>query len=51
MLANQTECSRLEQRFGIKFLMAGKGKTYEIYRRMYKVYGKTYFSKKCLQTG
>ena len=34
MQANQTECSRLEEVFVIKFSAAGKWKSCEIYRRM-----------------
>ena len=30
----KSECTRFEQRSLIKFLMAKKGKSYEIYRRM-----------------
>ena len=46
MVANQTECSRLEQRSIIKFLVADKRKPYEIYRLMCDVYRKAYFSQK-----
>ena len=44
MVANQTECSRLEQKSVIKFLLVGKGKLCEIYRRMRDVYGETCFN-------
>ena len=50
MVANQTECARLEQRSVIKFLKTGKCKTCENYKRMYDVYGKACFSQKeCLE--
>ena len=39
-MSNQTECSRLEQRSVIKFLVAEKCKPCEIYRRIYDVYTK-----------
>ena len=48
MVTNQRECSRLEQRYGIKSLMAEKGKLYEIYRRMYDTYREACFSPKNL---
>ena len=38
MTANQTECSRFEQRSVIKFLVAEKCKPCEIYRRICNVY-------------
>ena len=44
MMANQTKYSRLEQRSIIKFLIAGKGKSYEIYIRMCDVYKEVCFS-------
>ena len=34
MVANQTDCSRFEQKFVIKFFVAEKCKPCEIYRRM-----------------
>ena len=34
MVANQTACSRVEQKFVIKFLLAEKSKPCEIYPRM-----------------
>ena len=37
MAINQTDCSRLEKRSFIKFLVAEKCKTCEMYRRMYDV--------------
>ena len=50
--ANQTDCSRLEQRFVIKFMLAEKCKSCEDYGRMCYVHGETYFSQKnYLQTG
>ena len=39
MPENKTECSWLEQRSVMKFLLAEKYKPCEIYRRMYDVYG------------
>ena len=45
-MANQTECSRHEQRSVIKFLLAEKCKQYELYRRMCDVYGEACFRKK-----
>ena len=38
MAANQTECTRLELGFVIKFLAAEKCKLCEIYRRMCEAY-------------
>ena len=46
MEANQIECSRLEQRSVIKFMVMEKCKPCEIYRRMCDVYEKAIFSKK-----
>ena len=46
MLANQTKCSRLEQRSIIKFLVVERYKPYEIYRRMCDVYGEACFDEK-----
>ena len=46
MVANQTECTRLEQSSLIKFLVAEKFKPCEIYRRMCDVYRETCFSHK-----
>ena len=43
MMANQTEYSRLEQRFVIKFLVAKKCKPCEIYRKMCDVYREVCF--------
>ena len=45
MAANQTECSRIEQKFVIKVLVAEKCKLCEIYR-MCNVYRKACFSQK-----
>ena len=45
MVTNKTECSKLEQRSVIKFLVAEKCKPYEIYKSMY-VYSEEYFSRK-----
>ena len=44
MAANQTDCSRLEQKSFIKCLHAEKCKPSEIYRKMSDVYGEAYFS-------
>ena len=46
MVANETDCSSLEQKSVIKFLVIGKCKPWEIYRRMCDVYGEDCFSKK-----
>ena len=46
MLANQIECFRLEQISVIKFLLAEKCKSYEIYRRIYDVKREAYFREK-----
>ena len=46
MVANQTESTRLEQRLIIKFLVAGKNKPCEIYRRMCDVCKEACFNKK-----
>ena len=43
-MANQTEYSRLEQRSLMKFLVAEKCKPYEIYKRIYDVYGEACFN-------
>ena len=43
MMANQTECSQLEQRSAIKFLVAEKDKSSEIFRRICDVYKKAHF--------
>ena len=45
MVANQTQCSKFQQRSIMKFLVADKYKPCEIYRRMYYVYGEACFSK------
>ena len=45
MVANQTDCSRLEQRSIIKFLMA-KCKPCEIYQRICDVYGEVHSNQK-----
>ena len=45
MVANQTECSRFEQRSVIKFLVAEKCKTWEIYRSVFDVYEEACFNK------
>ena len=47
MAANQIQCSRLEQKSIIKFLVAEKCQP-EICWRMCDVYGEACFSKKCL---
>ena len=46
MVANQTACSKLEQRSVIKVLVTEKGKPSEIYRRMCDAYGEASFSQK-----
>ena len=46
MVANQTECSKLEQRSVINFFVAEKCKSCEIYERMYDVHGEAYFCQK-----
>ena len=46
MAANQTECSRLEQRSAITFFGTEKYKPCEIYRRTCDMYGKSCFSQK-----
>ena len=51
MVANQTEYSRLEQRSVIKYLVTEKYKLYEIYRRMWDVYGEACFSPKKFTNG
>ena len=53
MVMNQTECSSLEQRSVIKFLLTEKCKSCEIYRKMCDVYGEVCFNlkKRCLQMG
>ena len=48
MVANQ--CSRLEQRSVMKFLVPEKYKPCEIYRRMCDVYGKLFLGKKNMFT-
>ena len=45
-MVNRTECSWLEQKSVIKFLVAEKCKPCEIYRRMCDVYRKACFSQK-----
>ena len=50
MTANQTQSTRLEQRFVIKFMVAEKCKPCEIYSRMGDVYIEGNLNpKKCLQ--
>ena len=46
MVWNQTECSKLEQRSVIKFLVAEKCKPCEIYRKMCNVHGEACFNEK-----
>ena len=48
---DKSECSRLEQRSVIKFLVADKCKPCEIYRRMCDVYWEACFSQKSLKNG
>ena len=43
MLANQTEGSKLEQKFVIKLSVAEKSKPCEIYRRMRDVHEENFF--------
>ena len=50
VVANQTECSRLEQRSVIKFLVAEKCNPCETYRKMYDVFRETYFIEKKMFT-
>ena len=45
-MADQTECSKLEQWSVIKFLLAEKYKPNRIDRRMCDAYGQAYFNKK-----
>ena len=49
MAANQIECSRLEQRSVIRYLVAEKYKPGEFY--MCDLYREACFVKKCLQMG
>ena len=51
MTANQTECSRLEQRFVIIFLVAEKCKPCEIYKRTCDVYQEACFGQKMFTNG
>ena len=51
MAANETQCSRIEQRSLIKFLLAEKCKPREIYRRICDVYGEACFSQKMFTSG
>ena len=51
IVANQTECSRLEQRSVIKFLLAEKCKPCEIYTRMCIVYREAWLSQRLLTNG
>ena len=52
MVINQTECSRLEQRSVVKFLVAEKCKLGEFFRRMCDVDRETCFSQQnSLQIG
>ena len=44
MAASQTECSSLEQRSVIKFLLAKMCKPCEVYKRMCHVYGEACFN-------
>ena len=44
MAENQIECTKLEQRSVIKFLLTEKCKPCEIYRTMSDVYGEACFS-------
>ena len=49
MAANHTQCSTFEQRSVIRFMLAEKCKSCEIYRRMSDVYGETLFSQRNIQ--
>ena len=50
MVTDQTKCSRLEQRFVIKFLMVDQRKPCDIYSIICDVYGKVCLSeKKCFK--
>ena len=51
MAAIQKECSRIEQKFVIKVLMAEKGKPCEIFRRICGVYGEDSFHQKMFANG
>ena len=51
MVANPTECSKLEQRSVMKFLMAEKHKACEIHRRMCDVYEEACLSQKMFING
>ena len=51
MVANLIECSKLEQRSVIKFLLVEKCKSYEIYRRIHAVYREACFSQKMFTNG
>ena len=44
MTVNQTDCSKLEERSVITFLVAEKCKPCEIYRRISDVYGEACFN-------
>ena len=46
METNQTECSRFEQRYVIKFLLTKKCKQCEIYKRKCDMYREVCFSEK-----
>ena len=48
MVENQTECSILEQRSLIKFLVTDMCKPWDIYRRMCDEYRETYFNQNSL---
>ena len=50
-MENQKKYSRLKQRSAIKFLLAEKRKTCEIYRRICDVLGETYFCKQMFTNG
>ena len=49
-MVDKSECSRLELKFIIKFLVAVKCKQGEIYKRMCDVYGEGCFIKKKCST-
>ena len=51
MVSNQTECSRFEQRYVIKFSVSEKYKPCEIYRRISDVYREACFSLKMFING
>ena len=51
MVANQTECSRLQQRSVVKFLLGEKCKPCENHKRLCDGYRETHFSQKMFTNG